>query len=155
MEDMDLIMAACARSAAACHARSPRAPGQGRDHQQQPGRVAGASLHHRDLSAQVLHLGNPRRVERPGLDRDRQPERRIQRARVALGPGCRKQALRPATGFGRQHRRAFQERGRLAVGAESEAWRAVSGTTSSTAVALLIVTTAAIIIDRYHAAHPA
>ena len=60
----------------------------------------------------MLHLGGLQRVERPGLDRDQQPQRRVERAGVALGLGRREQALRPAGGVGGQRRRALQERGR-------------------------------------------
>ena len=47
-----------------------------------------------------------------GLDRDQQAQRRVERAGIALRPGRREQALRTAGGFGRQHRRALEERGR-------------------------------------------
>jgi hypothetical protein len=40
----------------------------------QPRSVADTSLVKGDLPAQVLHLGGPQRVRRPGLDRDQQPE---------------------------------------------------------------------------------
>ena len=80
--------------------------------EEQPSGVAAALLLQRDLPAQVLHLGGPQGVERAGLDRDQQPECRVERAGVALRPGSREQALRTASGFGRQHRRALEERGR-------------------------------------------
>ena len=47
-----------------------------------------------------------------GLDRDQQSQCRVERAGVALRPGSREQPLRTASGFGRQHRRALEERGR-------------------------------------------
>jgi hypothetical protein len=74
--------------------------------------VAGASLHERDQSAQVLRLGSAQGVVRSGLDRGQQLQCRVQRAGGALGPGRREQAPGTADGFGRQDRRAFQERGR-------------------------------------------
>ena len=80
--------------------------------EEQPSGVAAALLLQRDLSAQVLHLGSLQRVERASLDRDQQTECRVERAGVALRPGSREQALRTASGFGRQHRRALEERGR-------------------------------------------
>ena len=86
-----------------------QAPGRA---EQQPSSVAGASLHQRDQSAQVLHLGSRQRVERPSLDRDQQSQCRVKRAGGALGPGGREQAPGTASGSGRQHRRALQERGR-------------------------------------------
>ena len=85
------------------------APGRA---EQQPGRVAAAALVQGDLPAQVLHLRGLQLVQRAGLDRDQQPQRRIQRASVAFGPGRREQPLRPATGIGCQERRTLQERGR-------------------------------------------
>lgn len=80
----------------------------GRAHKQ-PTSVASAPLLQRDLPAQVLHLGGPQGVGRAGLDRDQQSQRRVERGGVALRPGSREQALRAATRFGRQHRRALQE----------------------------------------------
>jgi len=59
----------------------------------------------------MLHLGGPQGVRRPGLDHSQQPQRRVQRADVALRPGRREQALRPASGLWCQHRRPFEERG--------------------------------------------
>jgi hypothetical protein len=70
-------------------------------------RVAAAPLHQGDLTAQLLDFGDPQRVRRSSLDRDQQPERRIQRAGVAFRRGCREQALCPASGISCQHRRAF------------------------------------------------
>jgi len=80
--------------------------------EQQPGGVGAAALVKGDLPAQVLHLGGPQLIQRAGLDRDQQPQRRIQCAGVAFGPGRREQPLRPARRVGRQQRRTFQERGR-------------------------------------------
>jgi hypothetical protein len=80
--------------------------------EQQPTGVAGSSLVKCDLSAQAIQLCGPQRVRWPGLDRDQQSERRVERAGVEFGPGRREQALRPAAGSGRKHRRALQERGR-------------------------------------------
>ena len=60
----------------------------------------------------MLDLCGLQRVHRPGLHRDQQPKCRVQRARVALGPGRGEQALRPAGRFGCQYRRALQECGR-------------------------------------------
>ena len=80
--------------------------------EEQPSSVADALLIKRDLPAEVLHLGGPRGVKRASLDRDEQPECRVERAGVALRPGRREHALSTANGFGRQHRRALEERGR-------------------------------------------
>ena len=80
--------------------------------EEQPRRVGDASLVKRDLSAQVLHLGGPQGVERAGLDRHQQSQGRVERAGIALRPGSRQQALRSASGLGRQHRRALEECGR-------------------------------------------
>jgi len=60
----------------------------------------------------VLHFRGLQRTQRAGLDRDQQPERGIQRARVAFGPRPRQEPLRPANRIGRQDRRPLQERGR-------------------------------------------
>ena len=60
----------------------------------------------------MLQLGGLQRVKRPGLDRDQQPECRVERPGVALRPGSREEALRTVSGFGRQHRRALEEGGR-------------------------------------------
>ena len=60
----------------------------------------------------MLQLGGLQRVKRPGLDRDQQPECRVERPGVALRPGRGEQALGTASGLGRQHRRALEERGR-------------------------------------------
>ena len=54
----------------------------------------------------------PERVQRAGLDGDQQAECVVERAGVALRPGRREQALRPATRFWRQCRGALEERGR-------------------------------------------
>ena len=66
--------------------------------------VADAALIKGDLSAQLLHLGGPQGVKRPGLDRDQQSECRVERAGVARRPGRRQQALGAAARFGRQQR---------------------------------------------------
>ena len=63
--------------------------------QQQPGRVAAATLVGGDLPAQALHLGGLQRVQRPGLGRDQQPQRRIQRRRPPVWPGPRRAAAAP------------------------------------------------------------
>ncbi len=60
----------------------------------------------------MLHLGGHQRIQRGGLDRHQQPERRVEGAGVALRPGSREQTLGTASGFGREHRRAFEESGR-------------------------------------------
>ena len=44
----------------------------------QPRRVTVATLIRRDLPAQAVHLSGLQRVQRPGLGRDQQPQRRIQ-----------------------------------------------------------------------------
>ena len=83
--------------------------------EQQPRRVAAAALVEGDLPAQVLRLGNPQRLPRPGtliLGRHQQPQRGVQRAGVPHRVGRREQPLRPADGFAGQQRRLLQERGR-------------------------------------------
>jgi hypothetical protein len=80
--------------------------------QQQPGCVAAAVLVRRDLAAQALHLRGLVRVQRSGLGRDQQPQRRIRLPGLAFGPGRGQQPLRPAAGLGGQQRRPLQERGR-------------------------------------------
>ena len=64
--------------------------------EQEPGRVASATLVEGDLAAQALLLCGLQRVQRPGHGRGEQPKRRVQRAGVAHGPGGREQPLRPA-----------------------------------------------------------
>ena len=59
------------------------APGRA---EQQPIRVAAAPLFKGDLPAQALHLRGLQRIQRAGLDRDQQPQRRIQRPGVAIWP---------------------------------------------------------------------
>ena len=80
--------------------------------EEQPSSVAGASLHQPKLSAQVLHLDGLQGVKWARLDRDQQPQCRVERAGVALRPGRRQEALRTACGFGGQRRGAFDEGGR-------------------------------------------
>ena len=79
--------------------------------EQQPGGVGAAALVEGDLPAQAFHLSGAQLIQRAGLDRDQQPQRRIQRAGVAFGPGRREQPSRPAYRVGCQQRRTFQERG--------------------------------------------
>ena len=80
--------------------------------QEQPGTVADTALVISDLPAQALQLGGLQRVQLPGLDNDQQPQCRVQRADVTLRPGRREQAPCTASGFGCQHRRTLEERGR-------------------------------------------
>ena len=54
---------------------------------EQPRRLAGAALVERDLAAQLLDLRRLQRVDRPGLDRDQQLQRGVERAGVALRAG--------------------------------------------------------------------
>ena len=85
------------------------APGRA---EQQPIRVAAAPLFQGDLPAQPLHLRGLQRIQRAGLDRDKQPQCRIQGAGVAFGSCRLEQSLRPADRVGCQQCRALQERGR-------------------------------------------
>ncbi len=80
--------------------------------EQQPIRVAAAPLFKSDLPAQALHLGGLQRIQRAGLDRDQQPQCRIQGAGIAFGSRRLEQPPRPADRVGCQQRRALQERGR-------------------------------------------
>ena len=63
------------------------APGRAEQH---PRRARAAHLVESDLSAQVLHLRRRERVQRSGLGRDQQAQRRVQRARVPFAPRRRK-----------------------------------------------------------------
>ena len=65
-----------------------------------------------DLPAQLLHLRDLQLVQWAGLDRDQQPQGRIQAPGIALGPRRGEQPLRPAAGCGGEQRRPLQERGR-------------------------------------------
>ena len=76
--------------------------------EEQPSGVA-AFVVKGDLSAQVLHSGDPQGVRRAGLDRDEQAQRRVGRAGVALRHGGGEQPLGTASGLRRQHRRALEE----------------------------------------------
>ncbi len=108
------VAAIAAPSASRCVSRArfgvERLETSGRAHEQ-PTSVAGTSLLQRDLAAQEVDAGALELVERPRLDCDQQSERRVERAGVALRRGSREQALRTASGFGRQHRGALEERG--------------------------------------------
>ena len=61
---------------------------------EQPRRLAGAALVEGDLAAQLLDLRRLQRVDRAGLDRDQQLQRRVERAGVALRPRRGEQAAR-------------------------------------------------------------
>ena len=102
----------------------------GRAHEQ-PRSVAAASLVIGDLPAQALDLGGAPRVQRACLDRDQQSQRIVERAGVALRPGRREQAPRTVGGFGRQRRRALEERGRR--GHPPRAWARPADRSSSQA----------------------
>jgi hypothetical protein len=80
--------------------------------EEQPSGVATAALVEGDLSAQVFHLGTAQGVGRSGVDGKQQALRGLQRAGVALRPGRCEFTLSASGGFGRQHRRPLEERGR-------------------------------------------
>ena len=80
--------------------------------EQQRGRVVAAPLVKGDLPAQPLYLRDLQLVQWPGLDRDQQPQGRVQAPGIALGPRRGEQPLRPAAGCGGEQRRPLQERGR-------------------------------------------
>ena len=74
--------------------------------------VAAALLHHRDLAAQMLRLGGPQRVRRPGLDRSQQPSAASSApaSRFALAAASRRCARRAGCGVSIAAR--SRERGR-------------------------------------------
>ena len=78
---------------------------------EQPRGLADAALVEGDLAPQLLDLRGLQRVDRPGLDRDQQLQRRVERAGVALRPRRGEQAPRAARRVGREHGRGLEERG--------------------------------------------
>ena len=85
-----------------------QAPGRA---DEQPRRLAGAALVERDLAPQLLDLRRLQRVDRAGLDRDQQLQRRVERAGVVLRSRRGEQAARAGRGFGRERGRGLEERG--------------------------------------------
>ena len=67
---------------------------------QTPRRLVQAELVEGDLSMQHLDAGAPELVERLGVERAEQSQRRVERTGIALGGRCRQHAGRPARGLG-------------------------------------------------------
>ena len=80
--------------------------------QQQRGRVAAAAGRERDLPAQQIGPGALKLVQRPGLGRGQQRQRRIERAGLILGLSSGQRPLRPPRRLERQRDGALKERGR-------------------------------------------